>query len=68
MPLESRLCAYGEIQTEEHVLLRCPLTLKIRSRYPTTQECANIRQLFDENNPHILYISQLCAKGPVFFN
>ena len=30
---DRRLCQCGQIQTEEHVLLHCPLTLDIRARY-----------------------------------
>ena len=68
IPLESRLCGCGDIQTEEHVLLKCPLTLDIRSRYPNTQECADISQLMDVNNPNILDVCLLCAKVLEFFS
>ena len=30
---ERRLCACGQIQTEQHILLNCPFTLTIRARY-----------------------------------
>ena len=31
---ERRLCQCGQMQTEQHVLLHCPMTQSIRARHP----------------------------------
>ena len=33
LPVEERLCSCGDIQTEEHVLIHCPLSQHIRNEY-----------------------------------
>lgn len=35
LPRENRLCECGSVQTEEHVLILCPLTAQLRQLYPT---------------------------------
>jgi len=43
---EDRLCPYGVIQTEEHVICHCPLSDHIRSQYGTVS-FSNIAVFFD---------------------
>ena len=61
-PLNLRLCPCGEIQSEEHVLLHCPLSQELRSNFPTTQNCRSIADLLNKGYPDIINASQLCAK------
>lgn len=51
VPREDRLCDCGRIQTEEHILLFCPLTLPVRDMYPFILNCNSIGEIFecDEN-------------------
>ena len=44
LPLEERLCACGEIQTEVHVVQQCTLTQHLRDNYGFT----NIHDLFSD--------------------
>ena len=34
IPKENRLCECGKVQTEEHVLIDCPMTAQERNHYP----------------------------------
>lgn len=45
LPLEERLCPCGAVQTEQHVVQQCPLTLNIRQHYNFSQ----IQDLFYEH-------------------
>ena len=44
---EDRLCNCGEVQTEEHVLLFCPLTQQLRDLHPNVLLCTSIGELFE---------------------
>ena len=44
---EDRLCNCGEVQTEEHVLLFCPLTQQLRDLHPNVLMCTSIGELFE---------------------
>ena len=68
IPMESRLCRCGEIQTEEHVLLRCPLTEDIRSSYAISQECNNITELLNVDHANLFDVCHLCARVLNFFS
>ena len=46
---ERRLCACGQIQTEQHILLNCPFTLTIRARY-SQLSFTNLRVLMAADN------------------
>ena len=67
IPVESRLCGCGEIQTEEHVLLRCNLTQDIRSAYPAVDECNSLAELLEGNICTLREVSDLCAKVLRFY-
>ena len=49
VPREDRkcLCGQNQIQTEEHVLLACPLTTSIRERFDITQ--STLEEFFEKN-------------------
>ena len=38
---ENRLCQCGEVQTEHHVLIGCPLSETLRTQYPVVKQYAN---------------------------
>ena len=61
IPLESRLCGCGDIQPEEHILLRFPLTLYICSTFKIPKY-SRVCQLLNVNNPNILDVCQFCAE------
>ena len=44
---EDRLCNCGEVQTEEHVLLFCPLTQQLRDLHPNVLMCTSFGELFE---------------------
>ena len=67
IPVESRLCGCGGIQTEEHVLLRCNLTQDIRSAYPAVDECNSLAELLEGNICTLREVSDLCAKVLRFY-
>ena len=46
---ERRLCACGQIQTEQHILLNCPFTVTIRARY-SQLSFTNLRVLMTADN------------------
>ncbi len=60
---ENRTCFCGDVQTEEHVLLKCPLTKEIRTLYPVTHKCYTITDLFYINKNNIKQVCSLCAKN-----
>ena len=47
LPMEERLCSCGEIQTENHVVRDCPLTLNIRLNY----NIIDISSIFSSERP-----------------
>jgi hypothetical protein len=55
IPVDQRLCECGEVQTEDHVLFHCPMTVNIREKY----------DIDSESNIHSLLISRdnsnICA-------
>lgn len=56
-PRQERVCQCGDIQvqTEQHVLIDCPLTNRCRARFPIlTSDCMN--ELFNETT----YLYELC--------
>ncbi len=50
------------VQTEEHVLLKCPLTEEIRTLYPVSHECTSITDLLNVDKNNIKHACYLCAK------
>ncbi len=52
IPFENRTCLCGDVQTEEHVYLKCSLTEEIRTLYPLIHKCSTITDLLnvDKNN------------------
>ena len=53
VPLESRLCVCGAIQTEGHIVCHCPLTAYVRRSYPDINFC-DLSQVFPD-------VTRLCA-------
>lgn len=49
LPKENRVCICSgvEVQNEEHVLLKCPLTLSVRNEYPHL-DFSSINNLLNE--------------------
>ena len=45
IPRERRLCTCGDIQDEQHVLLKCPLTEHVRTYYNV--QCSTMKDLMD---------------------
>ncbi len=62
IPFENRICFCGAVQTEEHVLLKCPLTEEIRTPYPVTHECSTITDVLNVDKNNIKQVWYLCAK------
>ena len=60
--LQDRLCECGQIQTEEHVLLRCPLTLDLRNTIPLAHNCASISELLNQDIENMRLVCCLCAR------
>ena len=60
--LQDRLCECGQIQTEEHVLLRCPLTLDLRNTIPLANNCASISELLNQDIENMRLVCCLCAR------
>ena len=57
-PRENRLCKCKAIQTEEHVLLRCPLTAHLRTPY--LEQFNDIASLFEMSTESAFLVSKLC--------
>ena len=57
-PRERRLCSCNAIQTEEHVLLECPLTAHMRT--PFFNQFSNIASLFNLSNESAFQVTRLC--------
>ncbi len=68
IPFENRTCSCGAVQTEEHVLLKCPLTEEISTLYPVTHECSTITDLLNVDKNNIKQVCYLCAKVLDKFN
>ncbi len=62
IPFENRTCLCGAVQTEEHVLLKYPLTEEIRTLYPVTHECSTIIDLLNVDKNNIKQVCYLCDK------
>ena len=57
-PKESRLCNCKAVQTEEHVLLTCPLTAHLRN--PFLDQFCDITTLFDLTEESAFQVTKLC--------
>ena len=55
IPVENRLCDCGLVQSEEHVLLKCPLTTQLRTDYDISS-INTLDELFSERDN-----AQICA-------
>ena len=62
IPRELRTCPCGEIQTEEHVLLRCPMSQDIRSNLSLTDSYRSAAHLLNAGYPDIVKICHFCTK------
>ena len=62
IPRDLRLCSCGEIQDEEHVLLRCPMSQELRSTFSLTANFRSASQLLNAKYPDIVNISYFCSK------
>ena len=62
IPRDLRLCSCGEIQNEDHVLLRCPISQELRSTFPLTANYGSASQLLNARYPDIVNISYFCTK------
>ena len=47
IPRDQRLCSCGQIQDEEHVLLKCPLSAHLRRDFWRSEQVDSLSQLFD---------------------
>ena len=61
-PRELRLCPCGDIQSEEHVLLRCPMSQDLRSNFPSIQNYTSVVHLLNAGYPDIANICHFCTK------
>ena len=61
-PREQRLCNCGDIQSEEHVLLRCPISQELRVMFPSTLNYISASQLLNAEYPDIINICHYCSK------
>ena len=61
LPREARTCTCGAIQTEEHVLLQCPLTQSIRDTSPLVLNHTSVGQLLNDDK-NCIEICKLCAR------
>ena len=57
-PRENRLCECKAIQSEEHVLLKCPLTAHLRT--PHLEQISDIASLFELSTESAFQVSKLC--------
>ena len=57
-PKESRLCNCKAVQSEEHVLLTCPLTAHLRN--PFLDQFCDITTLFDLTEESAFQVTKLC--------
>ena len=62
IPRNLRLCPCGEIQNEDHVLLRCPMSQQLRFTFPLTVNFGSASQLLNAGYPDIVKISYFCTK------
>ena len=62
IPRDLRLCSCGEIQNEDHVLLRCPISQDLRSTFPLTANYGSASQLLNASYPDIVNIGYFCTK------
>ena len=46
IPVENRLCPCGAIQSDAHVMLRCPYTQVARDAVNVPNDCADLAELF----------------------
>ena len=60
-PLERRLCRCNAIQSEQHVLLECPLTAHLRNPY--INGYSDISSLFELTKDSAFIVSKLCFKA-----
>ena len=61
-PREQRLCTCGDIQSEEHVLLNCPMSQELRSNFPSVQNYTSVVQLLNAGYPDIANLCGFCTK------
>ena len=61
-PRELRTCPCGDIQTEEHVLLRCPVSQMLRSNLSLTGSYGSASHLLNTGYPDIENICYFCTK------
>ena len=59
LPRENRTCTCGAVQTEEHVLLKCPRTLDLRLHTPGLINVNTITDFFSFTD--ISCVSSLCV-------
>ena len=69
IPRENRLCQCGEVQTEHHVLIECPLSETLRTQYPVVKQYANISDLLSFIDSNISQdIARFCTKVLALFS
>ena len=60
-PRERRFCDCKAVQTEEHVLLKCPLTAHLRNQFlDHADQPSDIATLFDLSKESAFQVTKLC--------
>ena len=60
LPLEQRTCPCGEIQSEEHVLLKCPTTAQLRAQCMYAQSSNSLSALLSISSHNAAEVCKYC--------